>query len=148
MRRTFQKISEMNKTIITAAGGLVFNQKNELLMIFRRGFWDLPKGKLDKGETLEQCALREIQEETGLKNLRLGEPVGITHHDYFDKWTNQDVTKETHWYKMFVTGEQNLIPQTVEDIEKAEWATAEQVAACLKNSYPSIVEIVKKTGFV
>ena len=138
----------MAKTMITAAGGLVFNKKNELLMIFRRGCWDLPKGKLDKGETVEECALREVQEETGLKNLQLGELIGITHHDYFDKWTNQDVTKETHWFKMLVNDEQTLTPQTEEDIEKAEWATAETAAAHLKNSYKNIVEIVEKAGFV
>jgi len=138
----------MGRTIITAAGGLVFNQQNELLMIFRRGFWDLPKGKLDDGETIEQCALREVQEETGLKNIRLGDAIGITHHDYFDNWTNQDVTKETHWYKMFVADHQKLIPQTDEDIEKAEWVTAEVAAAHLELSYKNIVEIVRIAGFV
>jgi 8-oxo-dGTP pyrophosphatase MutT (NUDIX family) len=137
----------MNKTIIPAAGGLVFNKKNELLMIFRRGFWDLPKGKQDKNETSEHCALREVQEETGLTNIQLGESVGITHHDYFNKWTNQDVTKETHWYKMYITDEQKLIPQTDEDIEKAEWVTAETAAAYLKKSYKNIAEIVEKSGF-
>ena len=63
----------MAKKTIIAAGGLVLNEKNELLMIFRRGFWDLPKGKVDEGETLEQCAVREVKEETGLQNIRLGD---------------------------------------------------------------------------
>ena len=132
----------MKKTI-TAAGGLVFNSEKKLLMIFRRGHWDLPKGKLETGETIEQCALREVREETGLKDLQLGELVGITHHDYFDNRTSKNVIKETHWYKMYVTDEQKPIPQTEEDIEKAEWCDAMQVAAHLKKSYKNIVEIVE-----
>ncbi|WP_156522579.1 NUDIX hydrolase [Arachidicoccus ginsenosidimutans] len=138
----------MEKSIIVAAGGLVFNGNNELLMIFRRGFWDLPKGKLDEGEAIESCALREVEEETGLTNIQLEELIGITYHDYFDKWTNRDVRKETHWFKMFVSGSPELTPQTEEDIEKAEWATTEEVAAHLQNSYPNIVEIVNKSDFV
>ena len=70
-------------TIIQAAGGLVLNEKNKLLMIFRRGKWDLPKGKLDKGETLEDCAVREVEEETGLQSIKLISPLIITYQTYF-----------------------------------------------------------------
>ncbi|MDE1190971.1 MAG: NUDIX hydrolase [Arachidicoccus sp.] len=138
----------MNSTIIQAAGGLVFNKDNQLLMIYRRHFWDLPKGKLDEGETLEQCAVREVEEETGLRNVHVKKLIGITYHDYFDKWSNKDVTKETHWYEMHITDEQKVIPQTEEDIEKAEWVTKEKAFTYLKNSYPNIVEIVDKSGFI
>jgi len=70
--------------VIKAGGGIVTNELGELLMIFRRGKWDLPKGKLDAGETIEECALREVNEETGVQNLELGKLIAITQHEYFD----------------------------------------------------------------
>ena len=70
----------MQLRIIQAGGGLVLNEQNELLFIFRRGSWDLPKGKVDLGETIEACALREVEEETGVKNLTLVDFLGITQH--------------------------------------------------------------------
>lgn len=133
---------------ITAAGGLVFNPQNRLLMIYRRGVWDLPKGKLDEGETIEECAVREVEEETGLRNIRLGKLVGITHHTYFDTWSSSDVIKETHWFEMRVTGEQQLNPQTEEDITQIEWVSAADAAEYLQNSYKNIIEIVNKSGFL
>jgi 8-oxo-dGTP pyrophosphatase MutT (NUDIX family) len=133
----------MAKKII-AAGGLVINDKRELLMMFRRGKWDLPKGKLDEGETIEACALREVQEETGVRNLELGNLVGITHHEYFDKHLNKNVIKETHWFSMQANGEEKLIPQTDEDIETIIWADEYELKECLKNTYKNIVEIIQK----
>ncbi|MEX6689389.1 NUDIX domain-containing protein [Danxiaibacter flavus] len=132
------------KPIIIAAGGLVTNEKNELLMIFRRGKWDLPKGKLDEGESIEACALREVREETGLQQLDLLNEVGITYHEYFDKFTNADVIKRTHWYAMKTVTDQNLTPQTEEDIEQIVWADRKQIADHLTNSYKNIVEIIDK----
>ena len=85
----------MPKKII-AAGGLVINENDELLMIFRRGKWDLPKGKLDKGESIADCALREVMEETGLQQVKIEKPLGITYHEYFDKRLRNDVIKETY----------------------------------------------------
>ena len=73
-------------TTIIAAGGIVMNPKQEILWIFRRGFWDLPKGKLDPGETIPQCALREVEEETGINDIQLNELITITYHEYFDKY--------------------------------------------------------------
>jgi 8-oxo-dGTP pyrophosphatase MutT (NUDIX family) len=129
---------------IIAAGGLVFNDKNELLMIFRRGKWDLPKGKLDEGETIEACAVREVQEETGLKNIAIEKFAGLTYHEYYDKYSEKDVIKETHWYKMHALTEQSLTPQTEEDIEQIEWVDKNAVAEKLSNSYPNIIEIINK----
>lgn len=131
------------KTII-AAGGLVFNELNELLMIFRRGKWDLPKGKLDEGESIESCAVREVQEETGIRNLVLGKLIGKTHHKYFDKWVNEDVVKESWWYEMKTTSTEELIPQTEEDIEAIKWVNDTELREKLSNSYPSIIEIIEK----
>lgn len=129
---------------IIAAGGLVFNDKNELLMIFRRKKWDLPKGKLDEGESIEECALREVKEETGLQNVELENFLGSTFHEYFNTYTNEDVVKETHWYKMKAAAGQPLIPQTEEDIEIIEWVDEENVAEKLSNSYENIKEIIGK----
>jgi len=132
----------MNKII--AAGGLVTNENNELLMIFRRGKWDLPKGKLDEGETIEQCAVREVQEETGLKDVTLQNFIGITNHEYFNTYTNEDVIKESHWYAMSAAPGQQLVPQTTEDIEDIEWVRKEILDIYLNNSYPNIVDIVER----
>jgi 8-oxo-dGTP pyrophosphatase MutT (NUDIX family) len=73
---------------IIAAGGLVTNPKGEILWIFRRGFWDLPKGKLDEGETIQTCAVREVAEETGISNIQLHEMLCFTNHLYFDNLIN------------------------------------------------------------
>ena len=85
---------------VLAAGGVVINQDNELLMILRRLIWDLPKGHLEKRETLEQCALREVTEETGLKTLEITAFLGTSAHVYFDNQLKEEAIKETHWYEM------------------------------------------------
>lgn len=141
---TFAQKENINMKTIIAAGGLVLNSNNELLMIFRRGKWDLPKGKLDAGETIEQCAVREVQEETGIGNVELGGLIGITCHEYFDKYVHADVIKESHWYLMKAIGNETLVPQTEEDIEKITWANEQEVNECLQNSYKNIVEIIAK----
>jgi 8-oxo-dGTP pyrophosphatase MutT (NUDIX family) len=133
----------MAKKVI-AAGGLVTNDKNELLIMFRRGRWDLPKGKLDEGETIEECALREVREETGIENLELGNLVGVTYHEYFEKKLNEDVLKETHWFAMHANGETKLNPQKEEDIENIIWADENRQKECLKNTYRNIIEIIQQ----
>ena len=129
-------------TTIIAAGGIVMNPKQEILWIFRRGFWDLPKGKLDPGETIPQCALREVQEETGLTQIHLNELITITYHDYFDNYLNTQVTKETHWYKMSIQDLQNGIPQTEEDIEKMEWFSLDALGIPMQHTYENIKLVI------
>ena len=129
---------------IIAAGGLVLNDNNELLMIFRRGKWDLPKGKLDEGEKIEDCALREVKEETGLTDVKLDVFLGTTFHEYFDEYKKRDVIKETHWYKMLATGNQPLLPQTEEDIEIIEWVDKAEIPNKVMKSYKNITEIIKR----
>ncbi len=136
----------MMKKII-AGGGLVLNEKSELLMIFRRGKWDLPKGKLDEGENIEQCAVREIKEETGINNVELVKFIGITHHEYFDQWLKETVIKESHWFLMQSSSGEKLIPQTIEDITEIKWMSENEIKDALKNSYPSIVEIISAANF-
>lgn len=128
-----------------AAGGLVFNSDNELLMIFRRNKWDLPKGKLDEGETIEECAVREVQEETGLQLVELKDKLGTTLHTYTEKGVK--IEKESHWFTMFSPGNQPLIPQTEEDITSIEWVSKEKLAACLQNTYGNIADIIARSGW-
>jgi len=132
------------KPIIIAAGGLVENENGDLLMIFRRGFWDLPKGKLDEGESMEHCAVREVKEETGLSSVELKEFLGITKHAYFDRYSARDVIKETHWYRMYASQSEILTPQTEEDIQRIEWVAIKDLDSFLNETYPNIVEIVEK----
>ncbi|WP_207493549.1 NUDIX hydrolase [Aridibaculum aurantiacum] len=127
---------------IIAAGGIVSNEKGEILFQFRRGKWDLPKGKLDEGESIPECAVREVEEETGLKNIQLGELIGVTTHFYIER--NIEIEKETHWYAMKVTGEQQLVPQVEEDIEKLEWVSEHKLQPYLADTYPNIIEIVER----
>jgi 8-oxo-dGTP pyrophosphatase MutT (NUDIX family) len=118
----------MNKPIIVAAGGLVQNPSKEVLLIFRRGFWDLPKGKLDEGETIEACAIREVEEETGLKQLILNHFITITTHEYFDKYLVKEVIKESHWYAMTIHDYQTGVPQTEEDITDMKWVSLKDIS--------------------
>jgi len=136
------------KQIILAAGGLVLNEDNDLLFIFRRGFWDLPKGKLDPNESIADCALREVTEETGVTHIILGNLITITTHEYFDNYLNAVVLKETHWFQMKVNGKPNLVPQSTEDITDIEWTKQQDVAKRLTNTYPTIREVIKKAGIL
>jgi 8-oxo-dGTP pyrophosphatase MutT (NUDIX family) len=132
----------MQLKIIQAGGGLVLNEQNELLLIFRRGSWDLPKGKVDPDETIEACALREVEEETGVGNLTLINFLGITNHQYFDPYLKEEVIKESHWYTMSVKGVPALIPQTEEDITDIKWVPLSDVNALIAESFASIKEII------
>jgi 8-oxo-dGTP pyrophosphatase MutT (NUDIX family) len=130
-------------TPIIAAGGIVVNPNKEMLWIFRRGFWDLPKGKLDLNETIEACALREVMEETGISNLVLGGLILTTTHRYHDIYFNSEVEKTTYWYKMSTDQLQEGIPQTEEDIEAIAWVKKEDLAPYLAKTYDSIKEVME-----
>ena len=128
--------------LIQAAGGFVYNDKEEVLLIFRRGKWDLPKGKLDEGEELYKCALREVEEETGLQGIELQKPLCITYHTY--QQDGDSVLKESHWYLMHTQNDQVLTPQTEEDIEKCEWVNIKNMAPYMENTHPSILDVVQE----
>lgn len=121
--------------LIHAAGGIVHNENDEILMIFRLGYWDFPKGKVEEGESFEEAAVREVEEETGLQNIELRQPLPNTYHTYTLRDT--DILKVTHWYEMSAP-QQSLTPQTEEDIAQAVWVPREEVGVRLEDSYPSL----------
>ena len=127
--------------LIEAAGGFVENSDKELLVFHRRDFWDMPKGKIDPGETPEIAALREVREETGLQDVQLGPFIGHTWHTYRDK--NEDrVLKKTWWYHM-QSGDRNATPQTEEDIERIEWVQPREWLAGKPVVYGSIRDVIE-----
>ena len=124
---------------VEAAGGLVKNENGEFLMIHRKGSWDLPKGKLDKGESIEECSIREVEEECGISDIKLKEKLVTTYHIYsLDK---NPCIKPSHWFNMEVKGSPELTPQKEEDIEKAKWIKPKKVPDLLEKAYPSIREV-------
>ena len=128
--------------IVEAGGGLVTNEKREVLMIFRRGKWDLPKGKLEVGETIEACAVREVEEETGLDNLKLEGFLCMTYHTYND--FGKHILKPSHWYKMTCSSRQVLTPQTEEDIAELKWVKQADLKNYLDESFPSIRDVLRE----
>jgi 8-oxo-dGTP pyrophosphatase MutT (NUDIX family) len=129
---------------IDAAGGLVYDASGAVLMIFRRGKWDIPKGKLDAGETIHECALREVQEETGLRSLVLGEKICDSYHIYLQK--KEYFLKRTAWYKMSGSSAETLAPQTEEDILEARWVSEKDMAPIAAGAYTAIREVLKLAG--
>ena len=130
--------------IIQAAGGLVYNDQDQLLIMKRKGRWDLPKGKLDEGETLESCAVREVREETGLKKVTLKDFLTTTYHTYDE--SGKHILKESHWYKMHAPGDQTLHPQTDEQITEVKWVYPEAIPPLVKETFSSIVDVFRAAG--
>jgi len=123
-----------NFTIIKAAGGLVFKQ-GEILMIYRLKKWDLPKGKLDDGESSKEGAIREVEEECNIK-VELGEKICDTWHTY--KRNGKKILKKTKWYAMRCVDDTSMRPQVEEDIEDLKWMDERELRQALYNTYPSI----------
>jgi 8-oxo-dGTP pyrophosphatase MutT (NUDIX family) len=130
-------------TIIEAAGGLVLNKATHALLIFRQGKWDLPKGKIEKKETIEQAAIREVIEECGVKELEINEKLCITYHVY--NLDEKKILKFSHWFLMRCNdNEQELVPQAVEGITDATWMTATEALNILDNSYSSVRDVLTR----
>lgn len=124
---------------VNAAGGLVENRRGDYLLIKRDGLWDLPKGHQEAGEDIKVTALREVQEETGVNDLSLGDLICVTDHCY--KRNGIWHLKHTWWYRMYYLKPLDLTPQTEEDITKAAWVAKSSLPPFLKNTYPSIKEV-------
>ena len=119
-----------------AAGGVVTNKKGKVLFIYRNDKWDLPKGKLDNGETLKECALREVEEETGVKKLKIKNFLETTYHIL--KRNGAYKLKEVHWFAMKTSYDGKLIGQKEEGIEKVKWKGPDKIKKALENSYTNI----------
>jgi 8-oxo-dGTP pyrophosphatase MutT (NUDIX family) len=119
-----------------AAGGLVYNNKGEVLFIYRSGKWDLPKGGTEKGEDIEETALREVEEETGVNNLKITKKLQKTYHIFKRNGTYR--LKITHWFEMSTTFDGIPLGQIEEGIEKAVWIAKKDIKEVLKKSYENI----------
>lgn len=126
--------------IIQAAGGLVKNEKDEILFMIRRGKWDLPKGKLDAGESIEECAVREVEEETGLRKVLLKQFLATTYHTYVEN--GKHILKESHWYIILSDSKQKFVPQLEEDIHEVKWVKETDLQDVLSNTYPSVKDVL------
>ncbi len=123
-----------------AAGGLIKNEKDQFLFIFRRGFWDLPKGKVEKNETKREAAVREVIEETGISDVLIKNKIIVTNHAFKNK-KEERIIKVSHWYMMDAP-HQELIPQVEEDIEKAEWVEPEVFLQNHTAVYRNIIDVM------
>jgi 8-oxo-dGTP pyrophosphatase MutT (NUDIX family) len=145
-----QQVDDLKKLaekyhLIQAAGGVVTDDTARVLLIFRRGKWDLPKGKAEENEPLELCANREVIEETGLYELALRKLLAITYHTYTEK--GKDILKETHWYLFDAPGKQQFQPQLEEGILKVEWVERENIDKYKRNTYRLIKDVLEAAGF-
>lgn len=130
---------------VEAGGGLVRNASGEVLMILRNGVWDLPKGHREEGEPILGTALREVEEETGLKGLEAGPLICVTTHTY-DAW-GASWMKHTTWFEMYCPGG-GTVPQTEEGITEARWIPVDELGKCLENTYGTIREVFSKAGII
>ncbi|MBN1819989.1 MAG: NUDIX domain-containing protein [Prolixibacteraceae bacterium] len=129
---------------IQAAGGVVLHN-DQILFIFRRGCWDLPKGKINRGESPEEAAIREVNEETGLGNLKIIKQIPSTWHIYLSPYKENRgkwILKETFWFEMEHSGTEMPKPQLEEDITKAEWISKDKLQPNLENTYSNLKQII------
>jgi 8-oxo-dGTP pyrophosphatase MutT (NUDIX family) len=131
---------------VEAAGGLVFNHKKEILFIYRNDRWDLPKGHIDKGESHEAAAIREVEEETGVKNIEVKRFIDKTYHVF--KRNGKFKIKATYWYEMYSEYEGELVPQSNEGIKKVKWKNFEKSQKALSNSYENIKLLFPKAYLI
>ena len=127
---------------VNAGGGLVSNRRGDYLLIRRNDLWDLPKGHQEAGETIQTCALREVEEETGVEGLILRDLICVTDHCYRRNgiWH----LKHTWWFDMLYNNPTDLTPQKEEDITKAVWVAKSSLPPYLHNTYPSIAEVFRE----
>jgi 8-oxo-dGTP pyrophosphatase MutT (NUDIX family) len=130
---------------IDAGGGVVSDEDGRVLMIHRRGRWDLPKGKRDDEEAMDACALREVSEETGLQQLQLGDKICDTYHIYAQH--GQRLLKTTAWYSMTGSNKETLAPQAEEAITEARWVAPGDMGTIVYKSYEAIREVLRQGGY-
>lgn len=123
-------------TVNKAGGGLVYNAEGKILFIFRNGKWDLPKGGIEKNEAIEDTAVREVEEETGVNGLEITKKLLKTYHIFFRNGKYK--LKVTHWFEMKSDFKGTPLPQAEEGIEKVAWLSPEEIPDALTNSYENI----------
>ena len=126
---------------VEAAGGLVFDESGRVLVIHRRGKWDLPKGKMEPKETPKTTAVREVEEECGITSPQARELLHITYHSY--NLEGVMILKKTYWYRMEYVGHEEPVPQTHEDITKVRWMYPSELDQVVNNTYASIAEVLE-----
>ena len=127
--------------VIEAAGGLVKNKKGEYLFIFRNGKWDLPKGKIEKGEGIKTAAIREVEEECGIGKLKIVKELESTYHTYHAE--EKAILKRTYWFEMLCEDDSKLIPQKEEGITDVKWIAKKDLQEVNENTFDSIKEVMK-----
>jgi ADP-ribose pyrophosphatase YjhB (NUDIX family) len=127
---------------IEAAGGKVFNSNQQILAIYRLEKWDLPKGKVEKGESVREAAVREVEEECGVTDLKIEKELNSTYHTYWMK--DKHILKRTYWYQMSYSGSETPVPQTEEDIQEVKWLSPDKLDVFKANTYASILEVVNE----
>jgi 8-oxo-dGTP pyrophosphatase MutT (NUDIX family) len=144
-RKNFDLLYDDFKSLfmpVVAAGGIVYHPYKGMLWILRHNRWDLPKGKIDKNEEIESAAVREVEEETGLKKVRITDRLGLTHHAYREK--GQFILKISYWFKMETQApDAPLIPQLNEGITRVEWADEISVNNKISDTYASLQELAR-----
>jgi len=125
-------------SFIHAAGGIVKNEKEQVLFIKKRGVWDLPKGKVDKKEKPKRGAIREVKEETGIKKIKAGKKLVPTYHIF--KRKREYILKKTDWYLMEASSKSKLVPEKKEGITKVAWLEKEKAISAINSSYRSLAE--------
>ena len=130
--------------VVYAAGGVVHTPDDKILMIYRRNKWDLPKGKIDKGEEQEEAAIREVTEETGLSGFEEVNPLLSTYHVYEENKIL--VLKRVMWYDMLYKGNEVPVPQTEEDITEVKWFSPRNLFEPISNTYLTILDVLKYRG--
>ena len=125
---------------VIAGGGKVYNESHDILFIYRNDKWDLPKGKVEGNETIEETAVREVSEETGVGGLEITKPLETTYHIF--KRNGRYKIKVTYWYEMKTNFNGNLYAQEEEGITKVEWLNQNQAKVALGNSYANIKLLV------
>jgi ADP-ribose pyrophosphatase YjhB (NUDIX family) len=128
---------------VPAAGGVVLNPENKILFIYRLDKWDLPKGKVEDDESVQDGALREVEEECGIGGLQLEQHLCTTWHTYLQN--GQPMLKATTWYIMRHNGNEVLTPQAIEGITQVEWLGLHEIEKVRKNTYPSVIEVLRYT---
>ena len=133
-KKLFKKIP-----VVVAGGGKVYNENRDILFIFRNGKWDLPKGKIEKEESIAQCAIREVEEETGIENLEITRFLQRTFHVF--KRDGEYRLKLTYWFEMYSEYKGKFTPQAKEGIEKAKWKSFKKSKKALKKTYGAIEQL-------